>query len=304
VPALSIESATEVSAKLTVVRSEGRPQPRWQQSPFKSRIRNAGTRRCAGFAPMPPTHDDIAPERSRSESANGAANRIDADAWSKYSRRLEHEGFVVIDSLLSDDESNELASLYARHELFRKTIAMERHGYGRGEYRYFAYPLPPLVEELRATLYERLAPIANRWHEALGIDARFPAALGDFLEQCHAAGQTRPTPLLLRYGPGDYNRLHQDVYGEYVFPFQATILLSAPGVDFEGGEFVLTEQRARMQSRPMVVPLTRGDAVVFAVRQLPTRTARGISRAVLRHGVSVVRSGERTTAGIIFHDAS
>jgi hypothetical protein len=180
---------------------------------------------------------------------------------------------------------------------------MARHGFGRGEYKYFRYPLPRIVSALRATLYPYLAPIANRWNESLRIDARFPARFAGFLERCHQAGQTRPTPLLLRYGPGDFNALHQDVYGEQVFPLQVAFLLSDPGKDFEGGELVLTEQRPRMQSRPSVVPLRRGDAVVFAVNHRPVAGARGFYRVSLRHGVSEVRSGRRHTLGVIFHDA-
>jgi hypothetical protein len=181
---------------------------------------------------------------------------------------------------------------------------MARHGFGRGEYRYFAYPLPPLVADLRASLYPRLAPLANRWHERMGLPARFPAEHDAFLERCHAAGQRRPTPLLLRYGPGDYNCLHQDLYGDHVFPIQLAILLSRPGADFTGGEFVLTEQRPRMQSRAQVVPLGQGDAVLFAVNQRPQAGTRGDYRVTMRHGVSSVTAGRRHMLGIIFHDAA
>ena len=181
---------------------------------------------------------------------------------------------------------------------------MARHGFGRGEYKYFAYPLPGIVGDLRTTLYRRLAPVANRWNEAMGMEARYPAELEEFLEGCHAAGQTRPTPLLLQYGEGDFNALHQDLYGEHVFPLQAVFLLSQPDRDFAGGELVLTEQRPRMQSRAEVVPLRQGDAAIFAVRHRPVAGKRGCYRVSLRHGVSRVRSGHRHTTGIIFHDAA
>ena len=179
---------------------------------------------------------------------------------------------------------------------------MARHGFGRGEYKYFAYPLPEIVAELRTTIYPRLAPIADRWNEAMGIPVRYPEAHNEFLARCHAAGQTRPTPLLLQYGPGDYNALHQDVYGEQVFPFQVAFLLSEPGRDFTGGEFVLTEQRPRMQSRAEVVPLVEGEAVIFPVHHRPAQGTRGVYRVNMRHGVSRLRSGHRHTLGVIFHD--
>jgi hypothetical protein len=194
--------------------------------------------------------------------------------------------------------------MYADDDRFRSRVVMERHGFGRGEYKYFRYPLPPLVAELRRTLYARLPPIANRWNAALGIDVRYPAEHPAFIARCHAAGQNKPTPLLLRYGAGDYNCLHQDLYGEHVFPLQATILLSRPERDFAGGEFVLTEQRPRVQSRAEVVALRQGDAVVFAVRHRPVQGARGVYRVTMRHGVSRVRRGNRHTLGIIFHDAA
>lgn len=217
---------------------------------------------------------------------------------------LDRYGCAVIPGLLSAGECAELCALYPDDARFRSTVVMARHGFGLGEYRYLSYPLPPLVQALRTALYPPLAVIANRWAETLGETRRFPAEHAAFLAQCHAEGQLRPTPLLLRYREGDYNRLHQDLYGEQVFPLQVAALLSEPGRDFTGGEFVLIEQRARMQSRPEVVPLGRGDAVVFAVRDRPVKGARGVSRAILRHGVSRLRSGARLTLGVIFHDAS
>jgi hypothetical protein len=218
---------------------------------------------------------------------------------------LDGQGWAVLAQLLTRAQCRDIAGLYDDDDgRFRSTVAMARHGFGRGEYRYFAYPLPDLVAGLRGALYGHLAPIANRWHAAMGMDGRFPAGHAAFLDRCHAAGQTRPTPLLLRYGTGDYNCLHQDLYGAHVFPLQVAILLSEPGEDFEGGEFVLTEQRPRMQSRPSVVPLRQGDAVVFAVHRRPAQGARGFYRTVLRHGVSRIRAGHRHTLGIIFHDAA
>ncbi len=202
----------------------------------------------------------------------------------------------MLDSAVCED----IATFYDEPARFRSQVVMARHGFGRGEYRYFAYPLPDRVQALRTSLYPPLAGIANRWHARMGIAQRFPAEHADWLAECHAAGQTRPTPLLLRYGPGDYNCLHQDVYGAYVFPLQVAVLLSK---DFSGGEFVLTEQRPRMQSRAAIVPLTQGDAVIFAVHQRPVRGSRGDYRVTMRHGVSEVRSGRRHTLGIIFHDA-
>ena len=231
------------------------------------------------------------------------AARIAALDWPSIAASLDADGYALLPALLSPRECRDHAALYEHGGLFRKRVVMSRHGYGRGEYQYFAYPLPRPVEALRALLYPPLAETANRWNETLRIDTRFPAAHAQFLERCHRAGQTRPTPLVLRYGEGDYNRLHQDLYGEHVFPFQATVLLSDPARDFEGGEFVLTEQRPRMQSRVEVVPLARGDGVVFPVHHRPVRGARGFHRANLRHGVSRLRAGSRHTLGIIFHDA-
>lgn len=206
-------------------------------------------------------------------------------------------------ALLAPEECQALAALYTDDALFRSRVVMARHGYGRGEYRYFAYPLPAVVAELRAALYPKLAGLVNRWNEAMGSDIRYPTDHPTYLRLCRAAGQTKPTPLLLRYETGDYNHLHQDLYGEYVFPLQVAILLSAPETDFTGGEFVLTEQRPRMQSRVEVVPLSQGDAVIFPVRHRPIRGSRGFYRATMRHGVSRLRSGHRQTLGIIFHDA-
>ena len=223
--------------------------------------------------------------------------------WARIAADLDGAGYALLPALLSRGECENLAALYADDARFRSRVVMARHGYGRGEYKYFAYPLPAPIATLRDTLYPELAPIANRWHEAMRKDTRFPERHEEFLERCHAAGQTRPTPLVLKYTAGDYNSLHQDLYGEHVFPLQVAILLSQPGEDFEGGEFVLTEQRPRMQSRVTVVPLQRGDAVVFAVNERPVRGTRGIYRVKMRHGVSTIRSGDRLTAGVIFHDA-
>ncbi|WP_044848797.1 2OG-Fe(II) oxygenase [Burkholderia sp. USMB20] len=231
------------------------------------------------------------------------AQRVDAIDWSTVDVELDRYGCARVPGLISTSECDALASLYARDALYRSRVVMARHGFGRGEYKYFAYPLPAVVAELRATLYPHLAPIANRWNQALGIDVRYPKEHRTFLDRCHAAGQTRPTPLILQYGPDDYNCLHQDLYGEHVFPLQVAILLSAPGRDFTGGEFVLTEQRPRMQSRAEVVPLMQGDAVIFAVHGRPVQGTRGVYRVNLRHGVSRIRSGHRHTVGIIFHDA-
>ncbi|KUZ98940.1 proline hydroxylase [Burkholderia latens] len=231
------------------------------------------------------------------------ARRVDAIDWPSVEGELDRHGCARVPGLLSASECEALASLYARDTLYRSRVVMARHGFGRGEYKYFAYPLPAIIAELRATIYPRLAPIANRWNEALGADVRYPNDHCSFLDRCHAAGQTRPTPLILEYGADDYNCLHQDLYGEHVFPLQVAILLSAPGRDFTGGEFVLTEQRPRMQSRAEVVPLTQGDAVIFAVHGRPVQGTRGVYRVNLRHGVSRIRSGRRHTVGIIFHDA-
>jgi hypothetical protein len=228
---------------------------------------------------------------------------IEALDWSGVGRDLDAYGCALLPHVLTAAECATLAGSYETDRLFRSTVVMARHGFGRGEYRYFAYPLPPLIAELRSILYSPLAAVANRWHEALGIDRRYPVTHAEYIERCHSAGQTRPTPLLLRYGAGDYNCLHQDVYGEHLFPLQVAFLLSEPERDFTGGEFVLTEQRPRMQSRVEVVPLHQGQAVIFAVSSRPVPGTRGVYRVNMRHGVSRVRAGHRHTLGIIFHDA-
>jgi hypothetical protein len=217
---------------------------------------------------------------------------------------LDAQGWSVLPSLLTSPQCDEIAHLYDKDDRFRSRVVMACHGFGRGEYRYFSYPLPSLILGLRTTLYPRLAPVANQWHERMGMQARFPPSHDEFIARCAAAGQTRPTPLLLRYGAGDYNCLHQDLYGEHVFPLQVAVLLSDPQSDFRGGEFVLTEQRPRMQTRVAVIPLAKGDAVVFAVNSRPVRGTRGDYRVKLRHGVSKVFEGHRHTLGIIFHDAT
>jgi hypothetical protein len=232
------------------------------------------------------------------------ATRVTALDWIAMASSLDTEGCARTGPLLTADECETLAASYPSDPPFRSRVVMARHGFGRGEYKYFAYPLPDLVLGLRTALYSKLAAIANRWNEAMSIAIRFPDEHQDFLKRCHQAGQPRPTPLLLQYGPGDYNCLHQDLYGEHVFPLQATILLSAPDGDFAGGEFVLTEQRPRMQSRPEVVPLHQGDAVIFAVQHRPVQGSRGVYRVNMRHGVSRVRRGHRQTLGVIFHDAA
>lgn len=232
------------------------------------------------------------------------ADRVHALDWEGVEKELDAQGFAVIENLITPVECEALVTLYPEENIFRSRVEMARHGFGQGEYKYFRYPLPGIISDLRNAVYSRLAPFANRWNEAMGMDARYPAKHAEFIERCHEAGQLRPTPLLLRYEAGDYNCLHQDLYGEHVFPIQFTLLLSQPGSEFTGGEFVLTEQRPRMQSRVEVVPLTQGDAVVFAVHRRPVRGSRGIYRVSLRHGVSRLRSGQRYTAGIIFHDAT
>lgn len=234
----------------------------------------------------------------------GLADRIETIDWAAVLDELDAEGYAVVPRLLAPAECDDLAGLYVHEASFRSRVVMARHGFGRGEYQYFAYPLPPLVAELRRDLYPRLVPLANRWSAAMGLEVEYPPEHARFVERCHAAGQVRPTPLLLAYGEGDYNCLHQDLYGEHVFPLQVAILLSEPGRDFTGGEFVMTEQRPRMQSRPMVLPLRQGDAAVFGVHRRPVQGTRGTYRVSLRHGVSRVRSGRRYTLGVIFHDAT
>jgi hypothetical protein len=241
-------------------------------------------------------------------SAANAVERIEMFDWERVSRDLDAQGNAVLEGILSREECLALAALYPEDDYFRSRVVMGRHGFGRGEYKYLRYPLPDIVEGLRNALYPWLAPIANRWNldmgmRAMEVNVRYPEMHADFIQRCHDAGQSRPTPLLLQYGEGDYNCLHQDLYGEHVFPIQVAILLSEPGEDFLGGEFVLTEQRPRMQSRPEVVPLRQGDAVAFAVHHRPVQGARGTYRVNLRHGVSRLRSGRRHTLGIIFHDA-
>jgi uncharacterized protein len=236
-------------------------------------------------------------------SAKSTATRVKTIDWERVSKDLDAQGSAAIEGLLSPDECQALAGLYPKDEILRSRVVMARHGFGRGEYKYFSYPLPDLIAGLRTAIYPHLVPIANRWNNAMGIDVRYPEKHADFIERCHQAGQVRPTPLLLQYGADDYNCLHQDLYGEHVFPLQLTILLSKPDKDFAGGEFVMTEQRPRMQSRPIVVPLRQGDGVVFAVHNRPVQGTRGAYRVNLRHGVSRIRSGHRHTVGIIFHDA-
>jgi hypothetical protein len=241
---------------------------------------------------------------SHPAASKSISERVGAAPWSRVYEDLNAEGNALIKGLLSSDECDRTRALYENEDIFRSQVVMERHGFGRGEYRYFRYPLPDLIAALRTSLYPHLVPAANAWNQAMGIDARFPAQHADYIERCHDAGQDKPTPLLLKYGAGDYNCLHQDLYGQHLFPLQAAILLSEPDKDFTGGEFVLTEQRPRMQSRPIVVALRKGDAVVFAVRHRPVQSKKGWYRVNLRHGVSRLRSGTRLTLGIIFHDAA
>lgn len=236
-------------------------------------------------------------------SSAAMRERLDGVDWTKVHADLDAQGWTVIAKLLSPAEAGLVAGLYQQEQGFRSHVVMARHGFGRGEYKYFSYPLPPLVQALRTAAYPRLAPIANEWHARMGNAVRFPAMHDAFLERCHQAGQVRPTPLLLEYAPGDYNCLHRDLYGEHVFPLQIAILLDQPGEDFEGGEFVMTEQRPRMQTRAMVLPLKKGDAAIFAVNSRPMKGTRGDYQVKLNHGVSKLYSGSRHTVGVIFHDA-
>jgi len=243
---------------------------------------------------------EIIPSNAKPKSI---AERVSAIDWEKVLQELDAQGNATINRILTADECQSLSDLYEKDELFRSTVVMQRHAFGRGEYRYFNYPLPGIVASLRSTIYPHLVPTANRWNEAMRIDVRYPEQLADFIERCHQAGQNKPTPLMLRYGTEDYNCLHQDLYGEHVFPLQLTIQLSEPNKDFTGGEFVMTEQRPRMQSRPMVVSLRQGDGVLFAVNNRPIQGNKGVYRVRLRHGVSRIRSGQRYALGVIFHDA-
>ena len=240
---------------------------------------------------------------SRPATNRTIEDRVEAGRWNDVCRDLDAEGNAVIKSILSPDECDEIRALYQNEKIFRSQVVMERHGFGRGEYRYFSYPLPELVTTMRTSLYPHLVPIANRWNEAMGINVRYPTTHADYIQRCHRAGQNKPTPLILKYGTDDYNCLHQDLYGAHIFPLQIAVLLSEPNSDFTGGEFVMTEQRPRMQSRPIVVPLQKGDGVVFAVHHRPVQGKKSVYRVNLRHGVSRLRSGSRYTLGIIFHDA-
>ena len=233
-----------------------------------------------------------------------AASRVARVDWRQAAASLDDRGYATTAALLTSEQCRGLAALYEREEAFRSRVVMQRHGFGRGEYKYLRYPLPPIVEALRQAVYPQLAPIANRWRERLREEGQFPAALGAYLKECHKAGQERPTPLILKYETGDYNCLHQDLYGPLVFPLQLTVLLSAPKADFSGGEFLLVEQRPRAQSRGEVVPLRQGEAVIFPVHHRPVEGTRGPYRVTMRHGVSRLRSGQRYTLGIIFHDAA
>jgi uncharacterized protein len=248
--------------------------------------------------------DRVTSAAARQITTGAILDRVRAIDWSQVTRDLDERGAAVAERVLTPGECETIAAMYDQEEIFRSRVVMARHGFGRGEYRYFQYPLPEILTDLRSAFYPQLSPIANRWNQSMGINVEYPDDHQEFLARCHNAGQLRPTPLLLKYGVGDYNCLHQDLYGEHVFPLQVAILLSSPERDFTGGEFVLTEQRPRMQSRPEVVSLTQGDAVIFAVHHRPVQGSRGVYRVNLRHGVSRLRSGERYTLGVIFHDAT
>jgi hypothetical protein len=239
-----------------------------------------------------------------SPRGDAISRRVDRIDWQGVARALDEGGAATVQGLMTAEECEGIRALYPDDSCFRSRIVMRRHGFGSGEYKYFSYPLPPLIAEVRPALYGHLASIANRWLERMGSGIELPAKHEDFLQSCHAAGQTRPTPLLLQYGPGDYNCLHQDLYGPTVFPIQVAVQLSAPGRDFEGGEFLIVEQRPRMQSRAEVIPLGQGDAVIFAVNERPVAGTRGDYKVKVRHGVSRIRTGQRHTLGVIFHDAA
>jgi uncharacterized protein len=241
--------------------------------------------------------------KSTATESKATAGRVAGLDWRTIAAELDDHGSAVIGPLLTSGQCDELAASYEDEGVFRSRVVMARHGFGKGEYQYFIYPLPAVVAELRAALYPPLAEIANRWNEAMEIEDRYPTVHKAYLDRCHVAGQTKPTPLLLRYETGDYNALHQDLYGDHVFPLQVAFLLAKPDVDFTGGEFVLTEQRPRMQSRAGVVRLEQGQGVIFPVRHRPVRGTRGTYRVNMRHGVSRLRSGRRHTVGIIFHDS-
>ena len=257
----------------------------------------AGFRPCKRCKPRPPARD-----ATQTAHADSVAAHVDALDWAAITEGLDEYGNAVVPSLLTASECEALVRMYPDDRVFRSRVVMGRHGFGQGEYKYFSCPLPSIVQTLRTTLYAHLAPVANGWNASMNIDVRYPDDHASFAERCHAAGQSRPTPLLLQYRAGDFNCLHQDLYGEHVFPIQVAFLLSSPSTDFSGGEFVLTEQRPRMQSRVEVVPLRRGDGVAFAVHTRPVRGTCSIYRVNMRHGVSRLRSGMRHTMGIIFHD--
>lgn len=252
---------------------------------------------------MPPSPETAAIDPTVT-IAEAIPERLSALAWSKILEQLDNHGFVVIQSLLSPAACGQISALYPEAARFRKQIVMAQHQYGQGEYQYFAYPLPAIAQTLRESLYPQLVPLANRWHQAMEMPTVFPHQLSEFLAVCHQAGQTRPTPLLLKYAAGDFNCLHQDLYGDCLFPMQAAILLSKPGQDFTGGEFVLTEQKPRAQARVRVLNLYAGDMVIFAVNQRPVKGARGVHRVVMKHGVSPLHAGHRYCLGVIFHDAA